>query len=599
VGTAVSNAERKAAPRRRLARSGAAPAVKQRVQLAFLVLLALLLAVLITALLATFNLYRSAEDHYVGFALPLQTGVRDVLYQMEQEESGVRGYVITQDRKSLTPYFHGRSGVTRDLQDLAALTRGHPELVNRLRGVRSQVVALQGFYDRLITFVADSPAGSARARSEVLDAEKLAERFRTTAFRLQTATNRFVQQTQASQRATYRRTLATLIVAGGLALAVALALLLKLPERLRRLYASEEEARMQAEQGANAAHALAHVSDAVFLVDDEGTIRFWNAAGEQLFGISGPSAVGKQATAVVPEYGRLVEAAKRRDRFVPVRIEGDERWLTPALSEFEGGSVITIGDSTAGYVLERTRADFVATASHELRTPLTAVYGGARTLVAHRETLERGQQERLLRMIEQESEHLVQIVDQLLVSAQLDRGGVHLDESEVDVIALCQGIVDSAQMRALGRNTVMLQTPTSMEPLRCDEQLLRQVLVNLVENAVKYSLSGGRVDLIVSEEPSWVRLEVVDEGIGIPPSEQDRIFEKFYRLDAAMSRGVGGSGLGLYISREIVMQMGGTLTVHSSPGSGSTFTVVLPRREDARAAAEGMAAVPASAEDAA
>ena len=136
-------------------------------------------------------------------------------------------------------------------------------------------------------------------------------------------------------------------------------------------------------------------------------------------------------------------------------------------------------------------------------------------------------------------------------------------------------------MRALGRNTVMLQTPTSMETLRCDEQLLRQVLVNLVENAVKYSLSGGRVDLIVSDEPSWVRFEVVDEGIGIPPSEQERIFEKFYRLDAAMSRGVGGSGLGLYISREIVMQMGGTLTVHSSPGSGSTFVVVLPRPDEA------------------
>jgi len=390
-----------------------------------------------------------------------------------------------------------------------------------------------------------------------------------------------VQTTRSSQRATYRRTLATLIVAGGLALVVALALLTKLPERLRRLYASEEEARLQSEQGANAAHALAHVSDAVFLVDDDGTIRFWNAAGEQLFGISAVAAVGKQAVAVVPDYERLVEAAQRRDRFVPVRIEGDERWLTPALSRFEGGSVLTIGDSTAGYVLERTRADFVATASHELRTPLTAVYGGARTLVAHRDSLERGQQERLLRMIEQESEHLVQIVDQLLVSAQLDRGGVHLDESEVDVIALCQGLVDSAQMRALGRNTVMLQTPTSMETLRCDEQLLRQVLVNLVENAVKYSLSGGRVDLIVSDEPSWVRFEVVDEGIGIPPSEQERIFEKFYRLDAAMSRGVGGSGLGLYISREIVMQMGGTLTVHSSPGSGSTFVVVLPRPDEA------------------
>jgi two-component system phosphate regulon sensor histidine kinase PhoR len=581
VSTAVTQAERKAARRRRLSPAGAAPAVKQRLQLAFLVLLALLVAVLVTAIFATVNLYRSADNHYIRLALPLRTDSRDVLFQMEQEETGVRGYVLTLERSSLKRYFAGRQGVLRDLNEIATLSKGHPELAARVAQVRSEVIALHGFYDKLIVFVADGPVGQERARAEVLGTDVLARRFRETAALLQADTNQLVQKTQASQRATYRRTLATLIVAGALALAVAIALLVKLPERLRRLYASEEEARMQAEQGANAAHALAHVSDAVFLVDDEGTIRFWNAAGEQLFGIPSHAAVGKQAIAVVPDYERLVEAAQRRDRFVPVRIAGDEHWLTPALSAFEGGSVLTIGDSTAGYVLERTRADFVATASHELRTPLTAVYGGARTLVAHRDSLERGQQERLLRMIEQESEHLVQIVDQLLVSAQLDRGGVHLDESEVDVIALCSAIVDSAQMRALGRNTVMLQTPTSMEPITCDEQLLRQVLVNLVENAVKYSLAGGRVDLIVSDEQTLVRFEVVDEGIGIPPSEQERIFEKFYRLDAAMSRGVGGSGLGLYISREIVMQMGGTLTVHSSPGSGSTFSVVLPRRDEA------------------
>jgi two-component system phosphate regulon sensor histidine kinase PhoR len=240
--------------------------------------------------------------------------------------------------------------------------------------------------------------------------------------------------------------------------------------------------------------------------------------------------------------------------------------------------VLTVRDATAGYVLERTRADFVATASHELRTPLTSVYGGARTLIAHRDTLERGQQDRLLRMIEQESEHLVQIVDQLLVSAQLDRGGVNLDVSDVDILALCSGVVESARLRNGGRNMVMLQMPTAMAPLRCDEALLRQVLVNLVENGIKYSPEGGRVDLLVSEDPGWVRLEVVDEGMGIPAAELERIFEKFYRLDAAMSRGVGGSGLGLYISREIVMQMGGTLAVRSTPGEGSTFTVVLPRR---------------------
>jgi two-component system, OmpR family, phosphate regulon sensor histidine kinase PhoR len=561
----------------RLFPAGGAPAVKQRVQISLLVLLALLVAVLFTGMIATFNLYRSADDHYLKLALPLRTSARDVLFQMESEETGVRGYVLTSNRRSLDPYFVGRRGVLKDLRQIGALSRNHPELSARVSEVRKEVLALHGFYDRLITFVADGSLGLARARQEVLNGEALGARFHDTAALLQNDTQRIVEKTRHDQRTTFHRTLATLSIAGALALIIGITLLAKLPERLRVLYASEEDARLRAEQGANAAHALAHVTDAVLLVDDRGAIRFWNDAGEQLFGVAAAGAVGRQASAVVPEYERLVEAALKGDRFVPVRIGDDERWLAPSMSVFEGGSVLTISDSTAGYVLERTRTDFVATASHELRTPITAVYGGARTLVAHRGSLERGQQERLLRMIEQESEHLVQIVDQLLVSAQIDRGAVRLDESDVDVQALCAGVVDSAQVRAVGRNTVMLQAPTTMAPLRCDEALLRQVLVNLVENAIKYSPEGGRVDLLVSQDPGWVRFEIVDEGIGIPAPEQERIFEKFYRLDAAMSRGVGGSGLGLYISREIVTQMGGTLSVRSSPDAGSTFTVALPR----------------------
>jgi signal transduction histidine kinase len=125
--------------------------------------------------------------------------------------------------------------------------------------------------------------------------------------------------------------------------------------------------------------------------------------------------------------------------------------------------------------------------------------------------------------------------------------------------------------------TLVLAEPTGATTARCDELRLKQVLVNLVENAIKYSPDGGRIDVRVVDEDDWLRIEVHDEGLGIPPSEQARIFEKFYRLDAEMTRGVGGSGLGLYISREIVLQMGGSLSVSSAAGAGSTFAVTLPR----------------------
>src|SRR6185437_10797160 len=169
-------------------------------------------------------------------------------------------------------------------------------------------------------------------------------------------------------------------------------------------------------------------------------------------------------------------------------------------------------DATEGYILERARADFVATASHELRTPLTAVFGGARTLIAHGDRLTPSQQSSLLRMIEQESEHLVQIVDQLLVSAQLDRGVLNLDVADCDVQAICAGVVESARLRAPVGITVLFQTPTAIAPLRCDESLLRQVLVNLVENALKYSVGGGRVDVRLHDEAGRIVIEVADQG---------------------------------------------------------------------------------------
>jgi signal transduction histidine kinase len=570
------------APTRRTMPATRSVFVKRRVQFSLFLLLLLLIAMAGTGIFASYTLYRSADDHYIGVALPLREATGDVLYQMEREESGVRGYVITGNRASLDSYFQGREGVTNDLKRIALLAASRPRLRAQLESVRARVIALHGFYDRLITFVADgtldsTAQGTAKARVEVLLGADRAARFRDAANALRSESERIVEQTRHQQRTAFVRTLTVMSVAGVLALVIAVMLLVTLPNRLRRLYALEEEARLRAEEGANAARALEHVSVAVALVDEDGRVRFWNQMAEELFGIAAERAIGARAETTIPGYDHLVRAAERHERFVPVRVDDADLWLTPSVSSFEGGSVLAVSDATTGYVLERTRADFVATASHELRTPLTAVYGGARTLLAHRDELPRGQQDRLLVLIEQESQHLVEIVDQLLVSAQLDRGALNVDIEQVDVCDLCRGVAESARVRAFDRNLIVLQTPTSPVVIQTDEALLRQVVVNLVENAVKYSQKGGRIDILVSQTSENVQIDVVDEGIGIPPLEQERIFEKFYRLDVEMSRGVGGSGLGLYISREIVDRLHGTLTVTSAPDEGSTFTVLLPR----------------------
>jgi signal transduction histidine kinase len=569
--------------RQRLAAFTGSHAVKRRVQFSLLILLLSLLAVLGTGIAAAQTLYNSAEVHYVKFALPLRATTRDLLFQIEREESGVRGYVITTNRKSLAPYFTGRRLVTKDLATLGSLSRNHPELAKPLAQVREEVVALHGFYDRLIVFVADG-VGLKQAKLDLLDGETLATQLRNSAGELQTAANNLVARTQHQQHNVYVRTLVLLSVAGALALAVAIWLLMKLPERLRSAYASEEEARRRAEQGANAAKALAHVSEAVVLIDDDDVVRYWNEGAERLFNVAANRAMGAHVAAVVPDYERVSDASSREDRFVPVMIDGDEHWVSPSLSAFDGGRVLTVADATAGHRLERMRSEFVATASHELRTPLTTVFGGVQTLRAHRDVLTRGQQERLLQMMEQESSHLVEIVDQLLISAQLDRATLRIEASDFDVPSLCRAVVESAQLRVGDRNLIMLQAPGKMGSLHADSALVRQILVNLLENAIKYSSRGDRIEVLVSDETTQVRVAVVDEGMGIPPSEQERIFEKFYRVDPEMATGIGGSGLGLYISREIAQQMGGSLTMRSAPGRGSTFILQLPRDAEPAAA---------------
>ena len=551
-----------------------AVAAKRRVQIALVVLILLLGASLATGAYSAFALYRSAEDRYIHLLFPLRTHAQDLTLQMVDEETGVRGYMITSQRRTLQPYFKGRERVRTDLAQIAELTAKHPELHSLLGPIRTDIRALNGYFDQQITFVADGQLGRARARQDVLCGQKLFNRFRVDAAALESGINAFADQTRSEERRTFTRAIGLLAASGLFALGIAIFLVRRVPERLRRLYAGEEQARLRAEQGANAARALAHVSDAVVMLDDGSRILSWNTAAEELFGISPDAALGRTAASVFPEFGVLVE--RSGGELTPVRIGGEERWLAISLSRFDGGRVVTLRDATAEHTLERARADFVTTASHELRTPLTAVYGSIRTLI-EREDLGETQRTRLMKMIEQESEHLAQIVDQLLVTAQIDRGRLRLDERECDVTALCSSVLEAADARKPESIRLELVAPSSTRPLRCDPPRLKQVLVNLVENAIKYSPEGGRIAIRIADSADQLRIDVHDEGLGIPPSEQSRIFEKFYRLDAEMTRGVGGSGLGLYISREIVEQMGGVLSVRSRRGTGSTFTVTLPR----------------------
>jgi signal transduction histidine kinase len=184
--------------------------------------------------------------------------------------------------------------------------------------------------------------------------------------------------------------------------------------------------------------------------------------------------------------------------------------------------------------------------------------------------------EMLMSMIESEAERLSGIVGQILLTGQLEAGRLPLEHEHFDPVELTKSVVDSAELHLPSGIELRVQAAADVPAVSGDPNQLRQVLSNLVDNAIKYSPQGGDVELRLNRNGQFARIEVADCGLGIPPDEQERIFEKFYRLDPALTRGVNGTGLGLYISKELVERMNGRISVDSEPGRGSTFVIEVP-----------------------
>ena len=236
-----------------------------------------------------------------------------------------------------------------------------------------------------------------------------------------------------------------------------------------------------------------------------------------------------------------------------------QRWIHGALSRLRE--------------FDRLKDEFIAIVSHELRTPLTSVYGAAMTLEKH--DLDEERKHALLEIISTEAARLSRLLDDILWVSRLDAGRTHPYFTSVEPLPLTADVVDATRTHLPRGLSLELLNDVPPPDVAADPDKLRQVLVNLIENAVKYS-RAGRIEVRLERHDGAVRFSVRDEGPGIPPNQQERIFEKFYRLDANMTQGVGGTGLGLYICRELIETMHGDIWVESVPGKGSTFLFELP-----------------------
>jgi signal transduction histidine kinase len=261
----------------------------------------------------------------------------------------------------------------------------------------------------------------------------------------------------------------------------------------------------------------------------------------------------------------------------PLELGGVERWLSISGVGFDEGTVYAFRDLTEEHALEQIRQDLVSTVSHELRTPLAAIYGSALTLAREDLQLEEAMHKKFLEVIVEESTRLADIVNDLLLASQLDAGRLELHVEPSDAHALAASVLDAARTHLPEGMRVSLDSGQQDVPrVAADEGQLRQVLTNLIDNAVKYSPDGGDVRVRLEPAGKYVRFTVADEGLGIPPAEQTLIFEKFYRVDPDMAGGIGGTGLGLYISRELVRRVHGRIWVEANQGRGSVFHVEIP-----------------------
>ena len=345
----------------------------------------------------------------------------------------------------------------------------------------------------------------------------------------------------------------------------------------------------EVEERADAARVVAHVADGVLLVDRAGVVRLWNPAAEAITSVAAADVLGNSAADVIPGWKDAVDSVPvatapdpgHAEVVIPFETNGGERWISISGVSFYGGTVYAFRDLTETHQLEELKADFIATASHELRTPLAAVYGAAQTLLRHDFALDEGGRDRFVSLIADESERLGRIVNEILLANQLDSGRLDLGAEPFDSVEVVERVVEATRAYAPAEVSLNVSAGEEIPLVAGDRDKVRQVLVNLVENAIKYSPDGGKIEVGVEPHDEKVRFWVRDEGLGIPEGEEQRIFEKFYRLDPQMSRGVGGTGLGLYICNELVTRMGGRIWVETNGKKGSTFKFELQAAEPA------------------
>jgi two-component system phosphate regulon sensor histidine kinase PhoR len=349
------------------------------------------------------------------------------------------------------------------------------------------------------------------------------------------------------------------------------------------------------EEKNRSAAILRSMVEGVAVIDVGEHLAFCNEAFSEIVGMSATLAQGRPILEVIrqPEILELVRRALRdeegltgemeeggvRPRVFGVTVSPVSPAAPEATPEQPGrpiGAVAVLHEITELRRLEQVRKDFVANVSHELKTPLTSIQGFAETLLSGALD-DPGHGRRFVEIIRHHALRLSRLTDDLLKLSRIEAGKLEPEFQSVSLADLIRGAVEAARPRAEKNGLALaFDCPPALPQVRGDANLLREVLQNLLDNAIQYTPAEGRIDVSAAREDGYAVIAVADTGIGIPEAEQARIFERFYRVDAARSRELGSTGLGLSIVKHIVEAHGGRVGVESAVGRGSKFFFSIP-----------------------
>ena len=359
---------------------------------------------------------------------------------------------------------------------------------------------------------------------------------------------------------------------------------------------------LQRERDTNAA-LLDGAADGIVVVDQNLRLLRYNSAMQALCGHARNRVLGGVAPVVLqfsstdgtPLHGDdyplaavLADGAPRAMELLLRQPDGSNRWISGTFSPVHDPGVpepvlalAILRDITQQKEIEQMQRDFVSIVSHELRAPLTAIKGFAKTLVLKDEELAPETRREFLSTVNEQAERLARLVDDLLQVSRIDSKRVRVEWTELAIDDLVRELMGQFHSK-WGSRRIQIDAEPGLPPVRGDQPKLEEVLINLIDNALKYSPDGTPVRVTARTVGDEIEVAIEDRGIGIAPEDVAQLFQKFQRITTPATRDIGGTGLGLYIVKGLVEAHGGRVWVESVPGTGSTFAFTMPR---ARAAA--------------